>query len=204
MLDKRDAATLQKQKSLDGLAEEAGHQSARRLTEVINVKTEAEESKVELVKRAEVNERFSFKDVMAAAIFTQAKGDLPGSSFVLIPRDNALRIVMGATGARPDRPVSMSAFTAQIVLKQIGEHLAKTYFEGIAIMLQRAARLRLTAPEVIFDAWDSTLTIMAARLPKECDDLYTFWLRFCCVIGNERCQGVHLYFVDKNLLNIAP
>jgi hypothetical protein len=200
MLEKRDAAALQQLNSLSQLAQEAGRQGARRVSERLNIKVEAEDGKADIIARAEIAKRFSFKDVMAASIYTEVKGELPGASFVLIPRDNALRIIAGATGARPDRPVSLSAFTPQYVLKQIGESFARTYFEGIAIYLQRPARVRMTAPEVIFDAWDTTLNTMAQRLPARGDRLYTFWLRFSFTIGDERCQGVQLYFIEQGLL----
>lgn len=203
MLDKRSAAALQQLNLLSSLAEEAGRQGVRRLSENLMIEVEAEEGKVELVGRNEVASRFSFTNVMAASIFTEVVGELPGTSFVLIPRDNALRIIAGATGAGPDRPVSLSAFTPQIVLKRIGESFSMTYFEGMAILLQRPVRPRLTAPEVIFDTWDTTLNVMSQRLPKDSHNFYTFWLRFCCIIGNERCQGVHLYFVKEELMNGA-
>ncbi|MEW6730945.1 MAG: hypothetical protein AB1489_06385 [Acidobacteriota bacterium] len=201
MLEKRDGTIDRQISLLSGLAEEAGRQGVRRVGLSLNLNLEAEESKVELIARSEIISRFSFKDVMATGIFTQVLGVLPGTSFVLIPRDNALRIIAGATGAKPDRPVSLSAFTPQLVLKRIGENFSLTYFEGIAIMLQRAVRPRLTAPEVIFDAWDTTLNQMTQRLSTNSNNLYIFWLRFCCIIGNERCQGVHLYLVDQELLD---
>src|ERR1051326_1393329 len=116
MLDKRDAASLQQINTLSQLAQEAGRQGARRLSDSLGVKFEAEEGKIDVVARDQIVSRFSFKDVMATSIFTQVKGDLPGASFVLIPRDNAVRIVGGAIGAKPDRPVSLSALDRKSVV----------------------------------------------------------------------------------------
>src|SRR5262245_42502353 len=140
MLDKRDVALIQKMNLLNNFAEEAGKQGAHRLSKSLGVRFESEESKAESISSPEIASRFSFKDVMAASTFTGVHGDLPGTSFVLIQRDHALRIIAETTGAKPERPVSLSAFTPQIVLKRIGENLSLTFYEGLSILTRRIAQ----------------------------------------------------------------
>jgi hypothetical protein len=200
MLDKRDVALSQRINILANLAEEAGRQGTRRLSENLNLNVESEECKVDLIPRSEIVTRFAVRDIMAAAVFTHVFGELPGYSFVLIQRDSVLRIISEAIGAKPERPVSLSAFTPQIVLKQMGEILSITFFEGLAILLQQPSMPRLSAPEVFFDTWDNTLERMAQQISTESDNLYTFHLRFCCIIGKERFPATHIYFVDQEML----
>jgi hypothetical protein len=202
MLEKRDLAITQKISLLSNFADEAGRQGAQRLGKTLGLRVEIEETKVEAISRLEITSRYGQKDVMASATFTEVFGELPGTSFVLLQRDSALRIISEVTGAKPERPVSLSAFTPQIVLKRIGESLSITFFEGLAILLRRNAQPRLSAPEVIFDTWDNTLSSMTQQISIKGDNLFSFWLRFCCIIGNDRHEGIHLYFVDQELLKI--
>src|SRR5262245_65321863 len=111
MLEKRDIALIKRMNLLNSFAEQAGRQGTHRLSKSLGVRFEAEESKAESIALSDIATRFSFKDVMAASIYTRVQGELPGTSFALIQRDHALRIIAEATGAKPERPVSMSAFT---------------------------------------------------------------------------------------------
>jgi hypothetical protein len=199
MLEKRDIALKKRMNLLNSFAEQAGRQGTHQLSKSLGVRFEPEESKAESITISEIASRFGFKDVMAASIFTRVHGDLPGTSLALIQRDHALRIIAEATGAKPERPVSLSAFTPQIVLKRIGENLSLTFYQGLAILTGCMAQPRLSAPEVLFDTWDNALHTMVQQFPTKTENLYIFWLRFCCIIGNERHPGVHLYFVDQEL-----
>lgn len=200
-LAKKRADIVRQVNILGDLAKEVGRLAALRLTNSLGIKVEAQDASVEPIGLEEIRDRYSFKDVMGVAVFTKVQGELPGTGFVLIQRENALKIITGAIGARPERPVSLSAFTPQIVLKHIGETLSITFCEGLSIILKRPMLPRLSAPEVFFDTWDNTLGSMVEQLPTDEEVLYAFRLTFCSILGDDRCPGTHLYLVRRNLLS---
>lgn len=202
MLDKRDAAKLQQIGTLSTMVQEAGRQAARRLSERLQLKVEAQDNQIVRVMRKDIVKIYGYENVMATGVYTQVKGELPASSMVLIPRDSAVRIVAGATGANPERPVSLSAFTPQMVLKEIGEVWAVTFFEGVAILIQKATRLRLATPEVLFDSWNNTLTAMSDKISADNQELVALWIKFFCMVGAEQCYGVHIYFIEPEIIGI--
>jgi hypothetical protein len=191
---------------LGAIGQEASVKGTSLASKKLDLTIKAQDSNVYILSLKDIKTQLGAKDALVVSVLTKVLGNLPAASFLMIGRENALKIISVAIGAKSTRAITLFSFSSQITLKILGEILTSSYSESLISEMGKELEFSVGSPEIFSDNWNNTLELIFSRLNgKDQDSYLVFTLSFNCEVHNNNYQGFFVYLVDrialKNLLN---
>lgn len=191
---------------LGSVGQKASAEGTKIAGKKLDLTIQAQDSNVYILSLKDIKTQLGAKDAMVVSVFTKVLGDLPAVSFLMIGRENTIKIISAAIGAKPTRTITIFSFTSQISLKILGEALTSSYSQNLISEIGTDLEFSVSNPEIFADTWNNTLDLIFSRLNTRDEDSYlVFTLSFNCIVHNSSYQGFYVYLIDrtalKNILN---
>lgn len=136
--------------------------AASRLSDLIKRRCVIDVPQASYLDAAELRRVLDMEDSYVVMMHIKIMGDIPALMFVVMKRVYAQTIVKHMTKNGLDPSGKDMSFTAQFALKQLGEILTKSFFEGIHQLLM--AKAKYAMPEIIVDTWSTAQDAILGKI----------------------------------------